>query len=733
MQTKFWMMMCLWSASYVTGETGATNSINAGHVEEHGTNTLSYFSPIVITATRIPEEADVVSRTVLAVSRDAIKQKHITKPVEALQDEPGIWLQKTGQGGGTPIVRGMMGNSVLYLVDGIRINNGRLFSGPNAFFNQIDVGAMDSIEVLKGPGSVQYGSDAMGGVIHVLTPPTDYFPSTTEYMGKIAAQYSSADNGLLAQTRARIAGPDVNAVAGVTYFSSGDVRTGGGEVLEDMSMTSYGAFAKLSAILYPGNVLTLGYMENIRLDVERYDQSRRNPNSRDPRFFTPWEDRRIVYIKDAIDIRDGLVSHIDTYGYWQNYCSSSENNSQQNTTTFRKQTTDLIQNIYGIGISAETPLLDETLKFVYGGDYRFEYFQESLDLLTWRHDGYRAISYPLGKTPNGSYDVADAFAMLVWTPLDDLRLSSGVRFESSHLDANPGAQDPTAGFTQSDLDLDSRWNAVTYDLGSVYKIIDELAWTANASTGYRAPTYSDVLSYGPFTYGVNVPSPSVEPEKCAAFESGFRWESRDVSAKAVGFGTYLMDMINSRIANGYTDLNGNGFEDAGEHNYTKQNTGSGYIYGLETSGEWRFIPQWALFANGAWTEGWNKNEQEPLRFIPPLYGLVGLRWEVTSWMTMSAFTRMVAAQTRVSTSDKSDPARASDPAYSFPSATNPPLRPDYSVPGYLTYHARADFKVSKYGKVFVGVDNITDVNYRVAYSRQDAPGVCATVGAEWTF
>ena len=124
---------------------------------------------IVVTATRMETDSEKVPQSVAVATSAEIRERHPTQPVEAVRDEPGVWIQKTGAGGGTPVVRGMMGNTVLYLVDGIRINNGRLFSGPNAFFNQIDVGSLDRIEILKGPGSVQYGSDAMGGVIQMQT------------------------------------------------------------------------------------------------------------------------------------------------------------------------------------------------------------------------------------------------------------------------------------------------------------------------------------------------------------------------------------------------------------------------------------------------------------------------------------------------------------------------------------------------------------------------------------
>lgn len=688
---------------------------------------------IVVTATRTEENAARLPQSVSVATAEEIRGRHPTQPVEAVRDEPGVWIQKTGAGGGTPVVRGMMGNTVLYLVDGIRINNGRLFSGPNAFFNQIDVGSIDRIEILKGPGSVQYGSDAMGGVIQLLTPTLDFFPETPVWGGRISGQYSTADEGWMGHGETYYADRRLNAIAGATVFAADDYRAGGGDTLENTSLNSYGGFGKARIKLGEGHVLTLGCLENVRTDVERHDQSARNPNSGEPRYFTPREERTLVYLKDALDRESGIVTHLEPYLYYQRYESESDYNTEKDATTFQRDTTRLDQDMVGAGVSAASPLR-EGLSLVYGTDFRYEDFTENKDRNTWSPDGADgAWSIPKGTTPDGTYDVADAFAMLDWSPLERLRLTAGARFESTHLDSDPAAQNATAGFTVDDLNLDERWNSTTYSLGGIYWFTTNLALSSQASTGYRAPTYSDVLSFGPFTYGVNVPSPDVGPEKCTSWEIGPRYESEAVSASIAYFYTWLDDMVDSARVEGFTDVNGNGVEDAGEGNYAKGNYGTGDIHGVESAAEWRFREDWSLFGSFAWAEGWNDEQHDHLRFIPPLNGTAGLRWQAAERLALSAFARMAAAQDKISEDDKSDPARASDPAKTFPSDSNPPLRPDYSIPGYVTYHVRVDYAATDRLGVFVAGNNLSDKRYREAFSRLDAPGLNVTMGAEWTF
>ncbi len=78
-------------------------------------------------------------------------------------------MQKTNHGGGSPFLRGLTGNQTLLLVDGIRLSNATTRYGPNQYFNTIDVFSIEKIEVLRGSGSVQYGSDAIGGTIQAFS------------------------------------------------------------------------------------------------------------------------------------------------------------------------------------------------------------------------------------------------------------------------------------------------------------------------------------------------------------------------------------------------------------------------------------------------------------------------------------------------------------------------------------------------------------------------------------
>jgi iron complex outermembrane receptor protein/hemoglobin/transferrin/lactoferrin receptor protein len=88
---------------------------------------------------------------------------------QALEQTPGIMIQRTGRGQSSPYVRGLTGQQVLIMVDGVRMTNATFRAGPNQYFNTVDPNSVERIEVIRGPGSVLYGGDAIGGVINIVT------------------------------------------------------------------------------------------------------------------------------------------------------------------------------------------------------------------------------------------------------------------------------------------------------------------------------------------------------------------------------------------------------------------------------------------------------------------------------------------------------------------------------------------------------------------------------------
>ena len=124
---------------------------------------------ILVTATRSKSSIAKTPFSVSVLDSSKLKQSLLRTVPESLIGLAGVFVQKTNHGGGSPIVRGLTGNQNLLLIDGYRLNNAIFRYGPNQYLTLLDPDLVERIEVVKGTGSVQFGSDAMGGVINVIT------------------------------------------------------------------------------------------------------------------------------------------------------------------------------------------------------------------------------------------------------------------------------------------------------------------------------------------------------------------------------------------------------------------------------------------------------------------------------------------------------------------------------------------------------------------------------------
>ena len=148
-------------------------------------------SELVVSALRT-----ATNRFSTAEAIDVINAKNMGKlqsrtTPEALTNINGVFVQKTNHGGGSPFVRGLTGNQTLLLVDGVRLSNATFRYGPNQYFNTIDPLSIERIEVLRGGGSVQYGSDALGGTIQVFSKNPEFSTQNTfngRLFGKVTTQ-----------------------------------------------------------------------------------------------------------------------------------------------------------------------------------------------------------------------------------------------------------------------------------------------------------------------------------------------------------------------------------------------------------------------------------------------------------------------------------------------------------------------------------------------------------------
>ena len=255
-------------------------------------NVASIFETVTVTPARgQPQEVFQVPQSPVVVTEDEMARRYANILPQALRDVPGVHIQQTTSGQGSPFVRGLTGQQVLHLINGVRFNNSTFRPGANQYTALIDQDFADRVEVVRGPGSTQYGSDSLGGTINVLTRSpkgsdnfgiqgnvNTYFASADLSAGLSTTISGGSSNwGFVAQLlRAvahRICEPAAVSIripsslvcsASRRSFSATDCRT-----LLTVNTTRTRSF---STRLSDADVLSVEYLRGTQLGLRRYDQ-----------------------------------------------------------------------------------------------------------------------------------------------------------------------------------------------------------------------------------------------------------------------------------------------------------------------------------------------------------------------------------------------------------------------------------------------------------------------------
>ncbi|MBW2704200.1 MAG: TonB-dependent receptor, partial [Deltaproteobacteria bacterium] len=224
---------------------------------------------MLITALRCGQPAFDVDRSLqLLLTEDILRIQAQSLP-DALLETSGVFMQRTNAGAGSPFLRGMVGPDNLILVDGIRFNNSTFRTGPNQYLAQIDPASIWRVELMLGPGSVLYGSDAVGGVIQVM--PLGWRKAFgLSAMGGM--RYASHDQSSALWAESAWNSPEGGLLVGGVFRRFDTLRAGGGETqaISDHDRGAWRARARLR--LGDNWELGLNYLGNRMRRAGRVDR-----------------------------------------------------------------------------------------------------------------------------------------------------------------------------------------------------------------------------------------------------------------------------------------------------------------------------------------------------------------------------------------------------------------------------------------------------------------------------
>ncbi len=650
------------------------------------------FDEIVYTANRRVESIFESQQDVAVAGQEKIDARSSPNTADAIREVPGVLVQKTTAGHGAPIIRGQIGKNVLLLYNGIRLNKPTFRFGANQYMNTISVEDLARIEVNKGPGSVMYGSDAMGGVINMISPEHDFGGQGNQTSSSLALRYSSADQSQVAHAGLGKNFGRFSLLVGITGKKIGDLQAG--ENIGEQIPTGYtenNSNIRLGIKISNSTILDFDLLAVRQHEVPRYDK------------YVTDEYQKYIYdpqnrYLSAMTIRSNpqKINWISSIQWNFSYQLEEEGKIQQKTgqDAIVKNQNDLTS--WGSYLQINSIWRSRHI-FTYGYEI---YHHKISSSQTRKLNG--VIEPRRGNFPDGStYRSIGLFVNDNITLNAKFDFNIGLRWSQIHLSALLG---------QPFGDFDDNYSDVTGTFGLSFKAYSWLNVIGRYSKGFRAPNFNDTIVLKVSNSGVDAPSPGLSPEKSHNFEIGLKMRNDKMSGSLFMFYNRMVDLIDryKGTYNGldFFDDDGDGVRDPDEVDiYQKRNVAKAYIAGWELSGQIHFSPAWSVSGFLFWTYGQNLTFDEPLSRIPPLMGMVNLQYQFNQNIKLETFFRAATKQDRLSSRDVDD------------------IRiPEGGTPGWKTFNLRGSFRVFENISFRVTLANIFDETYKEHGSGVYSPG-----------
>lgn len=637
---------------------------------------------------------------------------------EALRDTPGVLVQKTGHGQGSPFIRGFTGFRTLLLVDGIRLNNSTFREGPNQYWNSVDSLTIDRLEVVKGPSSVHYGSDAIGGTVNALTVGPTGYADGFGWERRAFYRVSSAESSHTA--RAEVSGPlaeEVGFFLGGSWKDYGDLR--GGQEVRRQKATGYldrDLDGKVEWNVNPDARVVMAHQTVDQDDAWRTHRTTQGAAWRGTTVGTDQvlsydQNRHLSYVQYHAEQLSGFAQEVH----------ASVSHQLQGEREFRRlaagTATEQGVEVTTLGLNFHLVSATPVGRWVYGA----EYYHDWVGSFRRNYNAAGALTGTPAQGPvadDAAYHLAGLFAEDTIPFFNErVELSLGGRFTYAAADA-ARVINPVGGAT---MGVSDSWHAFTGSARIIWHVDELDRWHvfAGASQGFRAPNLSDLTRLDIAQTGeLETPQPNLRPEHFLTLESGVKVQHERFTAQASYFHTLVSDLI-VRTPTGATI--------GGSAEVTKLNSGSGHIHGLEFDGSFNLTPQWTLRANATWMEGWldvfpatagAAKRREPASRLMPATTQLALKYAAPAqrWWAEAGAT-VAAQQNRLSSSDVRDTQRI----------------PPGGTPGFAVYHFRAGWQATKGFSLTGAIENLTDEDYRVHGSGLNEAGRNFILAADWRF
>ena len=732
---------------------------------------------------RIEAEEQTLDEVILSVARKASNRKQIAEKVNVISAKqiklqrpangadlvgltPGVRIQKSQGGGGSPVIRGFEGNRLLLVVDGVRMNNAIYRSGHLQNSITINPSNIERVEVIFGSSSVGYGSDALGGVIHYYTR-TPLINSEKKISAQFSSDFSSADYSSINSFSTEVSFKKWASLTSVSHSSFGNIRMGKNRLhgfdkwgltpfysgnsrniynptqLENSNPliqrnTGYNQLDLFQKFLFQINdksqfIVNTQYSNSS--DILRYDKlvETRGENLRFAEWYYGPQKRLLIspqykFFTNKRFLNSGRI----TFGYQDIVESRNIRNFGSLTREYQREKV----KVFSLNGDFQFDL-DEKHSFSYG----FEGTYNKVRSLAYKYDlvidqnkviGRSAIlpsptRYPSAGSTYGSFAV---FINWVWNFNDKLTLNAGARITSTRLDAR-WKEYYNINTLLSSVDL--RSEALTETIALTYRPSTKKQWNVIISNGFRNPNIDDVGKIRENKGTLVVPNPSLFPEYAYNFEVGFtnylNLPKNYISVR--GFTTLISRHIgrdNYIIFADITtpDVNTILYQGEEVETFANINSGDRYLLGGSIDGYYSFTETFSIEGNFSYIRAGKSEKYSPLPSISPVFGSILLKYQKDIWLTTLNF-QFSGSKNPNTYSEGGEDGLEETPLLSETLGlfAGTPAWNDLSFLAQYNWKENIQFRL--------GLDNIFDIHYRTFASGVSAPGRNIKIGVNMSF
>jgi outer membrane receptor protein involved in Fe transport len=688
--------------------------------------TLEESPSVVVTARRSPTDAAQITEWVSTVDQEKIADRAPQVMSEALRGQPGAFFQQTAPGQGITIIRGLKGSEVLHLVDGMRLNNAFFRTAPSQYIALLDPLNAESIELLRGSRASAYGSDAMGGVVQVLTPEQRFEGADWQLRGRTQLGYQSGDVGHQGRVALALGQESLSLALGASRLSygnrdvagSGQAADGAGNVsLQDrVGPAGYQARGWDGKVLWQprdNHELMLSTQYFSLPELPRY-------NEVVPGFGTASEGLP----EAAISIYDNsrTFTHF-RYRIQELHPWAQElvfNLAHQKVTDNRfDRSLDLVtdsfernrSSLYGVTLQASAAPT-RAISINYGVDWyvdrvdssKFE-VEEGVTTFNGADVGVKS------RFPDGARsDAIGVFIIAAWNELAPWRVETSIRGDRVDIDLPQADRRSSGEFSES---------ALSGGIGIGYDFTPQLSWNSNLRRGFRAPNVNDLAQIGRRSNSrIVIASPDLQAETLWSVDTGVRFNAAQWSIETALYHSWYRDritLVNTGVL--YPDGEAGCNQEAGCFEAQSRNAARAKYYGVETEAQWQDGPlQLSAVLNYTFGEQELEGTVTPANRIPPLNGSLAAAWQ---------FTPAYSAELRFWFADRQD---RLDPSDLSDNRINP-----NGTPGYTSVDLSTRLALLQNLNLRLSGRNLLDRDYREHGSGIDAAGRNWLISADYRF